>query len=565
MAPEKETTMKFTRIESVLAPTLALWIGIIAGLASLTACAGTGSSSQPPPPPPPPPVAVNISPLAITMNQGETTGFTAQVTGSTNQAVTWSIQEGASGGVMTSGGLYTAPTSAGTFHVVATSQADSTKSAVAPVTVLALSVSIFPQTDTLGPKGVRQFAATVHGTINTAVTWSVQEGAAGGTIDTSGTYVASATPGTYHVLATSTADPAQVASCTVTLTPSGFTPVGDMTTSRWAHTATRLPDGTVLVAGGLDSDGSNGLTSAETYDPASKNFAITAQNMAEPRAFHTATLLNDGTLLLAGGGFGADLSAEIYDPVAKTFKLVSTNMNAQRNAFTATLLPDGRVLLVGGSDNNAATITSTGEIYDPTKGTFTPTTNNMSLPRFDHTATLLNNGKVLITGGFSDFSGTAVRQAEVFDPGSGTFTDASAMVDPRGEHSASLLPDGTVLVVGGLANVHSSTLVFYRDAEVFNLNSTFVPGATLLAARARHTADVLSNGTVLLVGGHDDVSAALASVEIYDVNTTTFAESGNLFQWRAYHAATVLSNGDVLVTGGIGRLQTGMSSAELYH
>ena len=161
-------------------------------------------------------VAVAVAPVTAALLAGAQQQFAAAVTGTSNTAVIWSVQESGGGSVSTTG-LYTAPATAGTFHVRATSVADPTKSASATVTVTAVSVAISPTSASLSTGATRQFTATVSGTSNTAVTWSVLEGG-GGTVSATGLYTAPATAGTYRVRATSVADPTKSASATVTVT-----------------------------------------------------------------------------------------------------------------------------------------------------------------------------------------------------------------------------------------------------------------------------------------------------------------------------------------------------------
>jgi hypothetical protein len=177
------------RVSSVL-------LGIL--LCLLGGCGG-GSGS------PGPAVAVTIAPNPVSLAPASTQTFTATVANATNAAVTWSVQEGASGGTISSAGLYTAPAAAGTFHVVATSQADTTKTSTATVTVN-ITIAVTPTSATITLGQSQSFVATVAGTTNTAVTWSVQEGTAGGSITSAGVYTPPATPGTYHVVAVSQAD-----------------------------------------------------------------------------------------------------------------------------------------------------------------------------------------------------------------------------------------------------------------------------------------------------------------------------------------------------------------------
>ncbi|HEY7726768.1 MAG TPA: hypothetical protein VH880_15645, partial [Anaeromyxobacteraceae bacterium] len=156
-------------------------------------------------------VAVTVSPSTVALAPGGGATFTAQVTGAVNTAVIWSVAEGAAGGAVTAGGAYTAPAAAGTFHVVATSEAEPTASATATVTVsaapLPVTVTISPPSASVDACRTVTFTATVTGAADTRVTWSVTEGASGGGVTTAGVYTAPAAAGTFHVVATSRADP----------------------------------------------------------------------------------------------------------------------------------------------------------------------------------------------------------------------------------------------------------------------------------------------------------------------------------------------------------------------
>ncbi len=233
---------------------------------------------------------------------------------------------------------------------------------------------------------------------------------------------------------------------TVLSTSVVFTPTGNLNQLRRSPTATLLEDGRVLIVGGSGYDSSFiGVNTAEIYDPATEIFTPTA-NLNHERIYHTATLLGDGRVLIVGGTYAGSIkiTAEIYDPVAGTFTPTG-NMNQQPPPHTATLLPDGRVLIVGSGDNNSST---TAEVYDPVDGTFTPMA-NLNQPRSSHTATLLGDGRVLIAGGVLSSS-----TAEIYDPVAGTFTPTANLNQPRSSHTATLLPDGRVLIVGGDSNEH---------------------------------------------------------------------------------------------------------------
>jgi hypothetical protein len=247
-----------------------------------------------------------------------------------------------------------------------------------------------------------------------------------------------------------------------------FTPTGNLTAARERHTATLLQDGRVLIAGGWIYSGDP--ASAELYDPASGTFTPTG-NMTAARVYHTATLLPDGRVLIAGGFYSGDggggvvlASAELYDPASGTFTPTGA-MTAARAGHTATLLPNGRVLIVGGVSGEA-----TAEIYDPASGTFTPT-GAMTAVHADHTATLLQDGRVLVAGGYSsddiNVAGVSLASAELYDPASGTFTPTGNLTAARERYTATLLQDGRVLIAGGVTGGPSSGYAELASAEFF--------------------------------------------------------------------------------------------------
>lgn len=490
-------------------------------------------------------VAISLNQTAVSLDIGNQFSFIANVTGTVNTGVSWTIPEGQSGGTISSSGVYTAPGNLGVFHVAATSQADATQVATATVTVTSLVVLISPTSNVLGPLGVGDFTASVNNSSNPSVTWSVQEGAAGGAITATGQYSGPNGTGLFHVLATSVLEPNKNATANVSIVPSGFRPTGTMAAGRSAPTATLLPSGKVLVAGG---DGcfftqyyqDCPLSSAEVYDPATGAFTSTG-NMALSRVFHTATLLPNGNVLITGG---RDASAELYDPSSGKFALAGS-MSVGRSSHTATLLANGKVLLAGGQ--NVSGTLATCELYDPTSGTFTDT-GMMATPREEHTATLLPNGKVLITGGSNSTGELAT--AELYDPVTGSFTATNSMVNSRTLHTATLLNTGNVLVIGGLAKS-----VLLSGAEVYDVVAgSFKATGSLMTARDSHTATLLANGTVLVAGGNCDFTT-----ELYDAASGTFSQTGSLEKPRAFPAAVLLKDGRVLVSGGFD-----LNSAELY-
>jgi WD40 repeat protein len=332
-----------------------------------------------------------------------------------------------------------------------------------------------------------------------------------------------------------------------------FSPTGSLGTPRAGHAATLLLSGKVLVTGG--GNGAPDAT-AEVYDPATASFAPTTGNMTEARSGHTATLLklssasltNYGKVLIVGS---VDETAELYDPTTGTFAATGSMQHA-RTSPTATLLNTNKVLIAGG---NTTTGDLTAELYDPTSGTFSDT-GSMTAARSGHTATLLVNGQVLITGGGS-------ATAELYDPAHGTFTATTgSMSASRSGHTATLLTAGSeagqtgdVLIVGtdGSADLYAPTTETFT--RVGSLNTA------LPQASAGHTASLRTDGTVLVTGGRyvricRSPTSFVASVSkpgsaVFAPESDGFTVTGPLQTARDSHTATVLDDGSVLVIGGI--------------
>ncbi len=335
-----------------------------------------------------------------------------------------------------------------------------------------------------------------------------------------------------------------------------FSTTGSMSAARCNHTATLLPNGKVLVAGGWT--GSTHLSSTELYDPIAVTFSTTG-SMNMGRYYYSATLLPNGKVLVAGGINGGSYisSAELYDPALGTFAATSS-MNAERAFHTATLLPNGKVLVTGGYNDSIPL--SSAELYDPAAGTFT-TTGSMSSTRREHTATLLSNGKVLVTGGCSgntcNTAGASLSSAELYDPSAGTFSTTGSMSGIRKVHTATLLPNGKVLVTGGYTNG-----IGLSSAELYDSSAgIFATTGSMNDVKFGHKATLLPNGKVLVTGGYDG-SGYLSSTQLYDPAAGTFATTGTMSATRQHHTATLLSNGKVLVAGGYN--DSTLSSAELY-
>lgn len=333
--------------------------------------------------------------------------------------------------------------------------------------------------------------------------------------------------------------------------------IGGMSASRAAHTATLLPDGKVLVAGGF-ADDENSLASAEIFDPKTNSFSPSGR-MSIARSGHSATLLPGGKVLIAGGYNGDYLdSAEIYDP--KTGKFTPTGkMSLPRSGQTAVLLDNGKVLLAGGV-GTGWTFLADAELYDHSTGIFTKT-GNMLAARESHTATLLKDGRVLITGGHHGRRAEVriYSSAEIYNPASGAFTSAAGLTVRRHKHDALLLDDGRVLIVGG--SDERDARGAYRAVEIYNpkTNSfTKIGDMNLSRYKLQGTTVLLKNGKILIAGG-------AGRAEVFNPAKNTFEIADGKFETaRLFATATLLPNGQVLIVGGYDNSNAVSSGAWIY-
>jgi hypothetical protein len=286
--------------------------------------------------------------------------------------------------------------------------------------------------------------------------------------------------------------------------------------------------------------------------------------MSNPRFAASSVRLLDGRIFVAGGegtsGTGID-SVEIYNPATGTWQVTGA-MSTPRVNPTATLLNNGKVLVVGGYsyDSYCCALTS-AEIYDPATGRFSPT-GSMSTARRNLTATLLDNGTVLIAGGYN---GSNVDAPEIYDPVTGRFGVTGSMGTPRRFPTANLLLDGKVLIVGG----YGADNVVLASASLYNVQTgTFSYTGSLNTPTGRQTSTLLIDGKVLIAGGYNPgTDQVLSSAELYDPITATFSVTGSMTVPRWRHAEARLLNGDVLIVGGTsvgGNGDNAIASAETY-
>jgi hypothetical protein len=482
-----------------------------------------------------------------------------------------------------------APTQAGTFNVVVTVTDEGSPSvqttANYTITIAPPPPPVVNATPAPLPRGENlpySFTFTASG--YPPVTWSESGALPTGLMLDSNTGTLSGTStqtGSFPISVTATDQFNQHSAAvdfTIVITPHGFAATGSMSAARRFHTATLLSNGKVLVAGGEDA-GSNAFSSAELYDPATGMFTPTTHNMTVARAGHTATLLNNGKVLITGGATDATeaaaATAELYDPSTDTFTATSGPMTAARVEHTATLLQSGKVLIAGGDviffngiQNTGIMSLNTAETFDPSTGKFTKTTGNMTVGRESHTATLLNSGKVLLAGGSDGALGnntpaaTIYANADLFDPSTGQFTATTGMLTAERDFVTANLLGSGKVLLAGGVN----TTMTLGSADLFDPSSqSFTATGNLVTPRFYHDATALNDtaGTILVTGG---VAAGgnTAAAETYDPTGATFTVTGSMLHPRVWHTSTLLPNGKVLVTGGEDDTSALVAVAELY-
>lgn len=314
-----------------------------------------------------------------------------------------------------------------------------------------------------------------------------------------------------------------------------------MAHARDGHTATLLPNALVLVAS---------LTNSEIYNPITGTWSNTGA-LNSGRYNHTATLLPSGKVMVAGGvNFVTVPGVELYDLGSGTWSNTAPLITNRIGGHTATLLPSGKVLVVGGNGELFGPPLRNAELYDPTTGTWA-NTGLLTTNRSGHRATLLPNGKVLVTGGFftGGFFPSVTPTAELYDPLTGVWRGISPMNTNRTGHISVLLPGGKVLVAGGAA---ASLLGETASAELFDPETeTWKVTGSMILGRSGGTATLLPNGKVLVAAGYNgNAGGYLSSAEIYDPTTGKWTATASLSAAHNAHTETLLPTGRVLVTGG---------------
>jgi uncharacterized protein YjdB len=422
------------------------------------------------------------------------------------------------------------------------------------------SISVTPQTVSLPIGATQQFTATgtysdgSNGNITSSATWTSSDVSVA-TISATGIATGVA-EGPTTITATVGAI---YGSASLTGTQSPFTFTGSLNTARIYHTTTLLQNGKVLITGGYVGGGDFTGTS-ELYDPVTGNFTPTG-SLIIPRSWHSATLLQNGQVLIAGGeatdssGNGYQpTEAELYDPATGLFSYTGS-LNIGRSMHSATLLQNGMVLIAGGSGD------ATAELYDPAAGTFTYT-GSLNASIENQSATLLNDDTVLLAGGDISFS-SSVAGAEIYNPTTGTFTATGSLKAARSLHTATLLSNGKVLIATGY---NLATDLPVATAELYDpVAKAFTVTGSSVDARYYSTGTLLNNGQVLIVGGlaSNDATSELSPAELYDPTSGTFSLAGNLNMARYSHSAALLNNGTVLIAAGESPFSF-LNTAEIY-
>jgi len=330
---------------------------------------------------------------------------------------------------------------------------------------------------------------------------------------------------------------------------------GSLPQAIWAAASVVLHDGRVMVVGGTSSKASDhSVATASIFDTKTGRW-IAVTPMLQPRTLAMAVTLADGSVLVAGGlrdGLPLD-TAERYIPETGTW-VAAGRLNLPRTQGTLTLLDDGRVLAAGGGIEGSPgwTATASAEMFDPRSGSWSIVA-AMSVARANGTATLLRDGTVLVTGGSTTFegqSGKVTAVTEIYSPKLNSWRKVASMSKPRYAFGATLLQDGRVLVAGGWYAEPSSDHS-HNTAEIYDpTTAKWTAAATMATGLAQYSLVGLRDGRVLALGGVDSTNKIFAASELYDPASGLWTAAAALAVPAILPAVQVLADGRVLVAGG---------------
>lgn len=485
--------------------------------------------------------------------------------------VTWSIDAPANGSTISSAGVF----AAGTTQGVVTVRAVDTQGRVATAAVnvaTQVTLDILVQANpTLSTADMLTFywSVTPSG-VSSDVTWSVNPTSGGTTIpvDYFRGFIPSSTPGAVTLTATSVADPTVTKSFVATVTAASATtflgPSAVPQSARYEHTAATLPDGRIVLLGGQRSRGLyTPLTTSEIFNPADATF-LAGPALQSIRRMSEAVAIDANRVLITGGVEDYNLAyntGEVVNIGAGTSSLVANAMSTRRllhqMAPITTGANAGKIAILGGFNGpipygvpvwqSSAAV----DLYDVATNRFTTYTASMRSARGQFTATPLNDGRILIVGGYDASTSSALSSAEIFDPVAGTFTFTGNMSRARSGHTATRLANGMVLIVGGSNNGTDG-----NSAELYNPATGLFEAAngSMIVSRTNHAAALLGDGRVAIIGGESGEYFVRGSVEVYDPAARTFSMLGRMTTARRRPTASALTTGlyagRILVFGG---------------
>lgn len=481
--------------------------------------------------------------------------------------VTWSSSAGAVAKVDPVSGLVTS-LSPGTTQISASSGSIAGTTGLTVTTAVVRSIAVSPNPAFVGIGISSQMTAIAtysDGTtadVTRAVAWSSGAPAVA-TVDSASGRTLGVALGTTQITASASSIQG---STSLSVTRGAWSPSGPLAIGLFWHTATRLQNGKVLVAGG-DQRGQRAVGFAQVYDPLTGVWARTA-DLARTRYLHSATLLSDGRVLVAGGtnfgSDGVDASAELYDPTTGSWSPTGS-LTYKRMQHVAVALPNGKVLVFGGSGGTGTPPSMDpaqhAELFDPGTGVWTAAANPIFsfAPNASGTA-VLPGGRVLALGTVV-VGGVQTPSAQLYDGATNTWSNVAAPSMVRSTYCVALMSNGRVLLTGG------DTSGATKPAEVYDpaAGAWSFTGSPLVPRTVGPVSIALPDGRVMVGGGVDYDRTELTSVELYDPGTGTWSATGSMSVLRRYgFTVTVLDDGAVLVVGGDGGGGAGLDSTEVY-